>query len=401
MILSIMSSLLFVLSMAESSQQDITQQQRQQQEPNPQLCSILQEDMIEPVTQQEECLIDKNESLSSSSSFVSMPTEDTTDSIVKYMNPQLFEDPQTISTIQQTIREGKAVVIENAFLPEFAEAVYADLLDNLDKFELHNLYVYGNSFSMRHHNIYEDSEFTSLMNATYDLFNSDDTKSFISDLSGRECRGDHINFGASYYQPGDYSFPHNDHLADRTVAFVWHLTKNWETSWGGHLYWCSDQRHGYLLPSFNTLTLFSVNRYSFHEVTMVSPHAKEKRIAVNGWYKDTWELSFDTNEQQEEGTTAMDDEDVDDDVDNDNDCRFFEDCYVTSEDYEQLTPNQYETLMDLADICDEGEQPSFVSEERCEKISNLADRVENYFEEMDETHAQQIEWIALDDPTSS
>ena len=66
------------------------------------------------------------------------------------------------------------------------------------------------------------------------------------------------------------------------MAFVWHLTKDWDPKWGGDLYWC--RAHHFVTPSFNTLALFTVGPDSAHFVTHVAPGARSKRLAINGWW---------------------------------------------------------------------------------------------------------------------
>lgn len=84
------------------------------------------------------------------------------------------------------------------------------------------------------------------------------------------------------YQPGDYSAPHNDTGAGRHVAFIHHLTKDWDDTWGGDMVWCSP--YGAFAPSFNTLFLFKVSDDSFHFVNQVTEYARHKRLCVNGWF---------------------------------------------------------------------------------------------------------------------
>jgi Rps23 Pro-64 3,4-dihydroxylase Tpa1-like proline 4-hydroxylase len=63
---------------------------------------------------------------------------------------------------------------------------------------------------------------------------------------------------------------------------VWHLAKDWRPEWGGALFWCP--KGCYLPPVFNTLWLFNVGPESIHFVTHVSPYARGKRLAINGWW---------------------------------------------------------------------------------------------------------------------
>jgi Rps23 Pro-64 3,4-dihydroxylase Tpa1-like proline 4-hydroxylase len=64
---------------------------------------------------------------------------------------------------------------------------------------------------------------------------------------------------------------------------VWHLTRDWNPSWGGDFYWIPSRAS--LPPSFNTLLLFVVTNQSDHFVTTVSPYASGQRLAINGWWQ--------------------------------------------------------------------------------------------------------------------
>ena len=171
---------------------------------------------IDPIS--EEC------SGTTTSKFTFPTTED---SITSFLNPNLFQDPETIHNIQLQLRSGKPVIIQNAFLPEYAEAMYQDLLSAEDAFELHDYSHEDDDFSCHHYNIYDLQKYTRLMNATLELFNSTATKKFASELSGRRCGGDTWP-AASWYKPGSHSLPHSDWADQRTVAYVWHLTKDWK-----------------------------------------------------------------------------------------------------------------------------------------------------------------------------
>jgi len=166
-----------------------------------------------------------------------------------------------------------------------ADAMWETIHDA--KYTLHEDYL-DDGFHYSHHNVYNRAHFTEFMNATLDMFDSETSKAFMSELTGRDCDGDTIAT-ASHYVPGDHSLPHTDHLGQRTVAFVWHLSADWRPEWGGALYWCSEHNeHAYVHASYNTLTLFSVSEDSAHFVTTVSRHAEEKRLAFNGWYHSAW-----------------------------------------------------------------------------------------------------------------
>ena len=205
------------------------------------------------------------------------------------LNPQIFQDPSSLQTIRDRIQVGQLVVIKNAFRSDFANYVWEDLYQQDDSQWQLNAEFDRSGFGFSHHNIYDPEDFSKVMNETFAIFNHPNTKQYMEELSGRSCtREKEIYASPSRYFPGDFSLPHTDRWEDRTIAFVWHLSKDWRPEWGGALYWCSElQERAYLPASFNTLSLFSVTTYSSHFVTAVSPHAKGKRLSFNGWYEDT------------------------------------------------------------------------------------------------------------------
>ena len=122
------------------------------------------------------------------------------------------------------------------------------------------------------------------------------TRQWMADLSGRRTHQPHTG-SASWYQPGDFSNPHTDWGVDRSVAYVWHLSRDWLPEYGGALYWSAETRnshHAYVPASFNTLMLFCVTRHSSHMVTVVAPHVPShiKRLAWNGWWRDDTVLDW-------------------------------------------------------------------------------------------------------------
>ena len=148
------------------------------------------------------------------------------------------------------------------------------------------------------------------MNETDAVFQHPATKAWIANLTGRYTYTE--SFGTpSRYFPGDFSMPHTDFADERTVAYVWHLSRDWNPSWGGALYWTGEPetRHAYVHATYNTLNLFSVTRYTSHFVSRVASHAPDpeyKRLTWNGWWKDDRvfnfsdpvELLFDTHEKR-------------------------------------------------------------------------------------------------------
>lgn len=149
------------------------------------------------------------------------------DDIREYLNPKLFQNHTVLESIKQKIRGGQAVLIRNAFKIDYAEAMHQELIKLEAAFRLYESFSEEDRFSYHHHNIYELANYGPVMDGTYHLFNSNATKKFASELSGRRCGG-RTDPSASWYKVGDHSLPHTDYAEQRTVAYVWHLSKNWK-----------------------------------------------------------------------------------------------------------------------------------------------------------------------------
>lgn len=211
--------------------------------------------------------------------------------ILNYLSPHITQ-PDTLAEIRDKLRDGKVVVLRDAFIPEFAETMHQDLLQL--NYTLQERYD-PDGFHVIQYNVYQFSDFTQSMLAAAKMFESQDTKNLIQELTGRDCSGV-VRTTASWFAPGGYVLPHSDHRDERTVSFVWHLSKNWLPEWGGALYWNTEvNEHAYVHASFNTLSLFSVTDKTIHMVTPVSPHATEKRLTWNGWYTSGWFPSANDN----------------------------------------------------------------------------------------------------------
>lgn len=136
-------------------------------------------------------------------------------------------------------------------------------------------------FHYRHHNLYTDAELPPSAREVKSVLDGGPAKELMGALSQRDCLGP-LDFGASLYLPGDHSLPHQDFGLGRNVAFIWHLTKRWDPSWGGGLFWCPSGIT--VCPQFNCFTIFNVTSASAHLVTVVSQYAREKRLSLNGWW---------------------------------------------------------------------------------------------------------------------
>jgi Rps23 Pro-64 3,4-dihydroxylase Tpa1-like proline 4-hydroxylase len=199
--------------------------------------------------------------------------------ILDYLSPEL-QKPNTWARISVELKRGRCVVLRDAFQPAFAKTMY-ECLDDYDQWVQYEDLTQVN-FSFHHHNIYDRESYPEALRRCESIFGSRATKQFISDKTGEDCLGP-ITFSASRYMAGDYSLPHEDARFDRTVSFVWHLSRDWDPSWGGALYWVP--RAIYLPATFNSLVLFNVStESSSHFVTHVNSRCTGKRLAINGWW---------------------------------------------------------------------------------------------------------------------
>jgi hypothetical protein len=224
----------------------------------------------------------------------------TVNSIEFFLNPKIPGDGALARQIGDRLMNGDLIVIREALQPSFAERMFACL----DQFPDWKVYKgYEEHFHYHHHNIYDDKLFPPDLVWCSQIFNSEATKNFIQGLSQTDCGGE-TTFSASLYLPGDYSLPHDDFLGPkdhhRQVAFVWYLTKDWQSEWGGELFWCRKNR--YISPSFNSLLLFRVQPANMHFVTVVSPHAQSKRLAISGWWTGKTETAVDAASAADQGT---------------------------------------------------------------------------------------------------
>jgi len=208
-------------------------------------------------------------------------------SLRSYLNPALFEDPKTMEDISNRLKSGDVVVLRDAFRPAFAEMVYSELQAKNVAWELNEAY-FEDGYHHKHHNVYDQGMWSARLNSTLGIFSHPDSTALMAELSGRDCTGDTTG-APSWYQEGDHSLPHTDWVGQRTVSYVWHLSKNWRPEWGGALYWAQHDHAVATYPaSFNTLVLFSVTPRSAHFVTTVSPKHKGKRLTFNGWWQSAW-----------------------------------------------------------------------------------------------------------------
>jgi hypothetical protein len=182
--------------------------------------------------------------------------------IENYLSPRLLQDPAIMEDVALKLRAGEIVVLRDAFHVDFAQAMHQEL--NACEAWTKNEAYFADGYHYKHDNVYDPADFSPLFVKANAMFGSNETRAFMTNLTGRDCSGDDTVGAPSHYAPGDHSLPHTDHIGQRTVAYVWHLSSpNWRPEWGGGLYWANEPlANAYLHASFNTLVLFSVTPFS-------------------------------------------------------------------------------------------------------------------------------------------
>lgn len=90
---------------------------------------------------------------------------------------------------------------------------------------------------------------------------------------------------ATAYSPGDFLTVHDDDVAgkNRRAAYVFGLTPEWRTEWGGLLLLHHGDKVTGQVPSFNCLDLMAVPQ--MHSVSQVTRSAAFRRYSITGWLR--------------------------------------------------------------------------------------------------------------------
>ena len=99
-----------------------------------------------------------------------------------------------------------------------------------------------------------------------------------------------VSMSSSCYSDTDYLLCHDDNLADRRIAFILYLSKNWTEEDGGALDLFDTDENGLprdvvksLMPEYNSIVFFEVVNNSYHQVAEVTS-ADKSRWSLNGWF---------------------------------------------------------------------------------------------------------------------
>ena len=214
-------------------------------------------------------------------------------SIRSFLRDDVDGDLSVWQDIAAEVQRGALVSIDAAFQNDFAAFVHESLNES-NAWKLHEeIHPF---FFFHHHNIYDISTMSASMLITRMIFASAGSVEWASYLVGIECDGP-VQQAPSWYMPGDQSTPHSDILSGRRLAFVWHLTKDWNSHWGGNLVWIKAD--SILPPSFNRLHLFDTRKGGSHFVSVVTPSAVGKRLCWNGWWCSNDEQAWVESDQKD------------------------------------------------------------------------------------------------------
>ncbi|MCX4240532.1 2OG-Fe(II) oxygenase family protein [Paraliomyxa miuraensis] len=210
-----------------------------------------------------------------------------------YLNGNIFADERRLAQIRDELFRERLVAIRNAFDPEFAEAVHRHL-DRVAHWNHSVAHEPGFQFS------YLDMTGVDLLPPLKSLWAAmlgTRSRAWMEALCGRPCDGQ-VEVTSSWYPPFGYVTPHTDGGARRSIALVWHLTKDWDDHWGGDFLWYPSG--SVFRASFNSLFMFRVtaNR-SLHAIAPVSPVARAKRMAVVLWCGTSEANSWNTSSRVE------------------------------------------------------------------------------------------------------
>ena len=124
-----------------------------------------------------------------------------------------------------------------------------------------------------------------LLHDFYRFLNSENFLKFVTNISGFE----NVEFAdaqATCYESGHFLTSHDDQVAgkNRLAAYVFNLSPSWNPDWGGNLlFYNNDRIEDAFVPTFNSLSLFTVG--APHAVSMLTPFSVKPRLSITGWLR--------------------------------------------------------------------------------------------------------------------
>mmetsp|Transcript_27416 Transcript_27416/g.65195 ORF Transcript_27416/g.65195 Transcript_27416/m.65195 type:complete len:644 (-) Transcript_27416:113-2044(-) len=207
------------------------------------------------------------------------------DSVIIIEDPSLTEDEELLDEIRQNLLLGNLVVIEDAFKPEYAKHVMRALNDDELKWSREVVRPYHADVPghvTQSNTLDKTSHADKVREALRPLDHTTSLEFFSSLIEHQIASAD---LRPSFFDVGDYSNPQSGNSDE--LAFIWHLSPDYKSSWGGALMWLKAKmaKNKYFHQSFNTLYLFISNKDSVHAVSPVAFWSKGKCLTVSGSYE--------------------------------------------------------------------------------------------------------------------
>jgi Rps23 Pro-64 3,4-dihydroxylase Tpa1-like proline 4-hydroxylase len=125
-----------------------------------------------------------------------------------------------------------------------------------------------------------------VLHVVVDFLNSPPFLEFARELTGDKAIR-MVSAIAARYRSGHFLKQHNDKAGDedRAFAYVINLSRGWQADWGGLLQFLDEEQNVIetFTPHWNSLSLFRVPQA--HQVSLVTPWAKEDRYSITGWFR--------------------------------------------------------------------------------------------------------------------
>ena len=253
-------------------------------------------------------------------------------SLLDFLDPTILEDEVLLGEIKSKLFEGRLVVIQDAFKPEFAEFVHSQISSDdvawtreqhitspdgiqrivLKDTEEENEYLSEEIRSNIAQSTWESSwqrvvgqiekkssTNSKLVSQLQRMLAATGSRRFMHEkICTRSCMGSDVEVEVNEHNGGDYSTYQNGFAGWRSVNMIWQLSKDWDSTWGGAFFWGQSKtmETGYHYPAFNSLVLYIPTPYSTFYVTPVSNFATGRLLSVDikfTTHEDTRSLSID------------------------------------------------------------------------------------------------------------
>mmetsp|Transcript_27414 Transcript_27414/g.65191 ORF Transcript_27414/g.65191 Transcript_27414/m.65191 type:complete len:527 (-) Transcript_27414:492-2072(-) len=174
------------------------------------------------------------------------------DSVIIIEDPSLTEDEELLDEIRQNLLLGNLVVIEDAFKPEYAKHVMRALNDDELKWSREVVRPYHADVPghvTQSNTLDKTSHADKVREALRPLDHTTSLEFFSSLIEHQIASAD---LRPSFFDVGDYSNPQSGNSDE--LAFIWHLSPDYKSSWGGALMWLKAKmaKNKYFHQSFNT-----------------------------------------------------------------------------------------------------------------------------------------------------